>query len=151
MALTMPTNNDSKVSGRRKADRVPVENMHVDPFKIPVLSDYLASVRKWHGYIRFLGLPHLRENPDVPIDRLYVEPYTGARPVPTDAEAYDRSDVESFLDTVCVCPRLVLLGDPGSGKSTLVSWHAWHFAQPSEDEWTRRLGRLVHPVVVRCR
>ena len=150
MALTRPMRNGSKAPGRRKADRVSVENAYVDPFKNPVLSAYLASVRDWHGYIRFLGLPHLRENPDVPIDRLYVAPYTAARPVPTDAEAYDRSGVESLVDTVCACPRLVLLGDPGSGKSTLVSWLAWHFAQPSGDEWTHRLGRLVPvPMVLR--
>lgn len=38
------------------------------------LRRYLDNVRAWHGYIRFLSLPDRRDNPDIIIDRLFVEP-----------------------------------------------------------------------------
>lgn len=122
----------------------------IDPFKDWVLAAYLASVRDWHGYIRFLGLPHLRENPDIVIDRLYVEPLVADRYVSPDLPLEDWPATEAIRDTASEHRRLVLLGDPGSGKSTLVNWLAWQFAQPAENEWTRSLGRLVPiPIILR--
>lgn len=98
----------------------------VDPFDDEVLSAYLDSVLKWHGYIRFVSLPHLRDNPDVPIDQLYVEPSI-AESVSSDREAAVPASA-----LLCSEPRLVVLGDPGSGKLTLVSWLAWQFARRAE-------------------
>jgi internalin A len=44
---------------------------------------------------------------------------------------------------------LVVLGDPGSGKSTLVSWIAWQLTQHS-GPWRERLGSLVpFPMILR--
>ena len=40
----------------------------------PTLRAYLSNLRDWHGYFRFLGLPDRRDNPDILIDRLFVEP-----------------------------------------------------------------------------
>ena len=45
-----------------------------DPFADKAVKEYLSRVRDWHGYIRFLGMPHMRDNPDVRIDRLFVQP-----------------------------------------------------------------------------
>ena len=50
-----------------------------DFFENPVIRPYLSNVRDWQGYIRFLGLPDRRENPDILIDRLFVEPLLTTR------------------------------------------------------------------------
>ena len=114
------------------------------------LAAYLNSVREWHGYIRFLGLPSLRENPDVRIDRLYVQPRLADRSISPDTPPTDWPATESVLETLASHRRLVILGDPGSGKSTLVSWLAWQFARQAESDWTERLGPLVPlPMILR--
>ncbi len=109
----------------------------------PTLRNYLRSVRDWHGYIRFLGLPHLRENPDVVIDRLFVEPRLAGGSISGDQDPARWPETADLLSTIAQQHRLVLLGDPGSGKSTLVSWVCWQLAQPRPGRWVERLGPLV--------
>lgn len=122
----------------------------VDPFADTTLSRYLSSVIEWHGYIRFLGLPHLRENPDVAIDRLYVEPRVAERWISPDAALSEWAASVRALDALVENGRVVLLGDPGSGKSTLVSWLSFQLARQSPGEVPGRLGHLVPvPMVVR--
>src|SRR5688572_6067700 len=89
----------------------------LDPFQNRALITYLENVRDWHGYIRFLGLPHLRENPDVAINKLYVEPRLSSTYVSTDTVAEDKTRNDTVLNTLREHRRLVILGDPGSGKS----------------------------------
>ena len=60
-----------------------------DLFENPKLRNYLTNVRDWHGYVRFLGLPDRRDNPDVLIDRLFVEPLLTRRHVSPDAESVE--------------------------------------------------------------
>jgi len=111
---------------------------------------YFDSVRDWHGYIRFLGLPHLRDNPDVPIENLFVEPRVSRRHIHPDTPPKRWPKTQRAIDAFAENRRLVLLGDPGSGKSTLVSWIAWQFARPERNDWTRRFGPLVPlPMVLR--
>jgi internalin A len=119
-----------------------------DPFQVPALADYLARVRDWHGYIRFLGLPHLRDNPDVGIDRLFVPPHLSAQPISPDTDPANWPKTEPALQRIAQYPRLVVLGDPGSGKSTLVNWLAWNLARPGGNEVKSRLGALVPVVMV---
>ncbi len=122
----------------------------LDPFDCRVLLTYYDEILRWHGYIRFLGLPHLRDNPDVPIDRLYVEPSISDSHIQPERPTKDWPETTPVLQAVVASQRLVLLGDPGSGKSTLVSWIAWQLTQPGDNAWTRRLGRLVPiPMILR--
>ncbi len=129
----------------------PSSRRFVDPFQNPALVEYMANVRAWHGYIRFLGLPHLRDNPDVPIDRLFVEPRLSDAPLSPDQAPKEREKTISLPQALSDPSKpLVVLGDPGSGKSTLVNWLAWNLARPGENDWTRRLGRLAPaPMVLR--
>ena len=121
-----------------------------DPFSDVVLSKYLESVLEWHGYIRFLGLPHLRENPYVTIDRLYVEPNIGERWLSPDPPPSEWPATMPALEALSKHPRLVLLGDPGSGKSTLVNWVACQLALKSPGPLVQQISRLLPlPMVVR--
>ena len=87
----------------------------------PKLRSYLKNVRDWHGYIRFLGLPDFRDNPDVLIDRLFVEPLLTRRQVSPDEDPSSWLDeAETVFDVLKTERLLVILGDPGAGKSTLL-------------------------------
>ncbi|RMH16209.1 MAG: NACHT domain-containing protein, partial [Acidobacteria bacterium] len=120
-----------------------------NPFDEPRLLAYFEALADWHGYIRFLGLPHLRDNPDVPIDELYVEPSLADRHLRPE-QADDQAHREDLLPTLAAHPRLVLLGDPGSGKSTLVSWLAWQLGRGRSSPVAEALGPLVPlPLIVR--
>ena len=122
-----------------------------DLYQNPSLRAYLSNVRDWHGYVRFLGLPDRRDNPDIIIDRLFVEPLLTNRYISPDEEPENwLEEAETVLDTLAEHRRLIVLGDPGSGKSTLLNYLAWQFARPETDEWTSRLGwRLPVPIVLR--
>ena len=123
----------------------------IDPFARPELAAYLGKVRTWHGYVRFLGLPHLRDNPDLPIERLFVQPRLAERRIAADSPTEQWADeTVSAMEALAKNRRLVVLGDPGSGKSTLTSWLAWRFGQGGDNAWTRRFGPLVPvPMVLR--
>jgi internalin A len=111
--------------------------------KDPMVQAYFAKLREWHGYVRFLGLPHLKDNPNLRIERLFVQPRLSERPIDAAAPLDEWPDTVSVMEAMAKHPYLVVLGDPGGGKSTLVSWLAWRFSNPGDHAWTRRFGRLV--------
>jgi internalin A len=131
--------------------RPPDHASFIDPFDDLALLGYYADVSKWHGYARFLGLPHLRENADQPLYELYVEPFLTRNPISPERRIDEWAPKAlPLLSTVFEIPRLVILGDPGSGKSTLVSWIAWQLAQSQSGPWRERLGPLVpFPMILR--
>lgn len=113
----------------------------------PRLRSYLNNVRNWHGYIRFLGLPDRRDNPDVLIDRLFVEPLLSRRYVSPDEDTNVWiGEAETIFDTLKTGSRVILLGDPGTGKSTLLNFLVWLLARPTGEIWTERLGEWLLPV-----
>ena len=122
-----------------------------DYFRNPVIRPYLANVRDWQGYIRFLGLPDRRENPDVVIDRLFVTPLLTRRYVSPDENPQNWADeAETPIDALAENRRLVLLGDPGIGKSTFLNYVAWLLSRPATNALIDRLGwRLPLPMVLR--
>ena len=129
---------------------VPDRAKFQNPFQHMVLARYLESVLKWHGYIRFVGLPRVGEYLDVGMDRLFVEPRLSVQRIAPEEDPAAWPQTQPVLDALEASPRLIVLGDPGSGKSTLVSWLAWQMARPHESPCVARLGRLVPiPLVLR--
>ena len=122
-----------------------------DLFRNPPLRAYLANVRGWHGYVRFLGLPDRRDNPDVEIGGLFVWPLLTRRHVSPDENPDNWFDeAERVLDALMIGKPLMLLGDPGSGKTTLLNYLVWLLGRPSENVLIDRLGwRLPVPMVLR--
>ena len=122
-----------------------------DYFENPVIRPYLANVRDWQGYIRFLGLPDRRDNPDILIDRLFVVPVLARRHVSPDENPESWfNDAEPLVDTLAKNTPLVLLGDPGIGKSTLLNYITWLLSRPATNPLIERLGwRLPLPMVLR--
>ena len=120
-------------------------------FENPVLRPYLANVRNWQCYIRFLGLPDRRDNPDILIDRLFVTPLLVRRYVSPDENPKSWiGDAETLLDALAENSPLVILGDPGIGKSTFLNYVAWLLSRPAENSLIDRMGwRLPLPMVLR--
>ena len=120
-------------------------------FTNPVIRPYLANVRNWQCYIRFLGLPDRRDNPDILIDRLFVTPLLVRRYVSPDENPENWTDqAETLLDALAENTPLVILGDPGIGKSTFLNYVAWLLSRPAENALIDRMGwRLPLPMVLR--
>ena len=113
----------------------------------PMLRAYLKNLRDWHGYVRFLGLPDRRDNPDILIDRLFVEPLLTRRHIWPDEDPSSWIDeAETIFDVLKVGGPVVLLGDPGTGKTTLLNYLVWLLARPTVDTWTKRMGGWLLPV-----
>ena len=122
-----------------------------DLFADPALRSYLSNLRDWHGYIRFLGFPDRRDHPDIIVDRLFVRPLLAGRYVSPDENPRDWIDgAETLLTAISNDKPMVLLGDPGTGKSTLVNYLIWLLARPSENGLVARIGwHLPVPMVLR--
>lgn len=111
------------------------------------LARYLKCVREAHSKVTFLGLPSLTEHVEPHITQLFVMPamsiasfYTSFR-----RDATTPIPLETALSQH---RRLVILGDPGSGKSTLISWIAYHLSIKSGKYWGSTLGDVIPMVFV---
>ena len=120
-------------------------------FTNPVLRPYLKKVLSWQGYIRFLGLPDRRDNPDIDIERLFIAPMMTRRYVSPDENPQSwLSEAETLVDVLAENNPLVILGDPGIGKSTFLNMVAWLLSRPATNPLIERLGwRLPLPMVLR--
>ena len=133
---------------RRRFDDLSVVELHDNP----PLREYLGRVQKQHRYVRLLGLPDLGDRPSVAIDSLFVPPLLSKRPISVDADPNDwPKGCESVYGALERHGRLVLLGDPGVGKTTLVDYLTWlltFYGRPSP--LIKRFGWLLPvPMVLR--
>ena len=122
-----------------------------DLFRNPALRAYLANVRGWHGYVRFLGLPDRRDRPDVEIGGLFVWPLLTRRHVSPDENPDNwRNEAERVLDALMIGKPLMLLGRPRLGEDPLLNYLVWLLGRPSENVLIDRQGwRLPVPMVLR--
>ena len=92
------------------------------------LRAYLDDVRAWHGYVRFLGLPTIQDHPDTPLSDLFVAPLLSQQRVSPESSPSSWPSGQDVFSALHERRRLVVLGDPGSGKSMVVNWLAWLLA-----------------------
>lgn len=111
--------------------------------------DYLRDVVAWHGFVKFLGLPSLQSNPDVPIDELYIPHKISDTYISPDFEDEHWATLDP-LTVLAEKKHIIILGDPGSGKSTLINWLAWIVAARFWNRVPPCLAQLLPiPIVLR--
>ncbi|MFZ4765917.1 MAG: NACHT domain-containing protein, partial [Roseimicrobium sp.] len=106
----------------------PDEAAFYNPFDVTPLIAYQRDLVDWHGYIKFLGLNSMKETTeDTEIETLFVVPHLAEshiRPQELAGKQAKTRGIKPVLEALRQNRRLVVLGDPGSGKSTLVNWLA---------------------------
>lgn len=128
--------------------RVPNREGFINPFDHPLWLRYFESLLPRFDHIRFIGLPSLKDLPDVPLERLYVPLDLGRQYV--GAEQAEEAKRISVAQALAEDRRLVILGDPGAGKSTLVSYLVSTFAGQRRHAMSETLGPLIPlPLVLR--
>ena len=115
------------------------------------LDRYLASVVKQHRYIRFAGLAEVIGPDEVEMSRIFVMPRVVER-AESGAREEKPAAAYKLLAGRDAPRRLVILGGPGSGKTTLVESFCLALAQgpAAPFPWARGLPSLV-PVFYRIR
>ena len=123
------------------------------PAKREDLSEYCAAICKAHSHIRFVEVPLQKDLSPVQLDSLYVEPKLSAQEIHPDVPVFRWPKTNEAVDALSRHRSLVVLGDPGSGKSTLISCLAWQLcrATPADNSpWVREFGGcLPVPMILR--
>ena len=118
----------------------------------PSLQAYLTNVQKRHRYARLPGLPSRRDRPNLPIQLMFVPPLLSPRPISVDDNPNDwMEQCESIYAPLERYRRLLLLGDPGTGKTTLFNRLARDLTYaPSSGPFVKRFGWMLPvPMVLR--
>jgi internalin A len=128
----------------------PDRSKFMNPWDSKPLLGYYRDLLSAYGYIRLIGLPQIKDNPDIPIESLFVEPEFLESPISADAPMDKWPSRSSVTDALINHPRLVVLGDPGAGKTSLQSWLVTQFCRSGSSRLQNELGSLVPiPIVLR--
>jgi len=123
------------------------------PHDDPLLKEYCEAICIAHSHIRFVEIPYHKDVSDVEIDNLYVEPRFSAQEIHPNIEPFRWPRCIEAIEAIRKHTHLVLLGDPGSGKSTLVSYLSWQLCQPKAAQgnaWVKEFGGLIPlPMILR--
>lgn len=97
----------------------------------PQLRSYLGEVRRKCGVVETLALPSLRDLPAIKIETLFVPPLLCATQVNADDDPEEWPAGRNLFSELQEYRQIVVLGDPGGGKTTLSNWLAWRLASGS--------------------
>ncbi len=81
-----------------------------------------------HGVVDSLALPNMRDLPAMRLDKLFVYPQLSTTPVSATTPEEQWPQGLNLFSTLETAPQLVVLGDPGAGKTTLSNWLAWRLS-----------------------
>lgn len=129
------------------ADRLR-EKMKASIWENSNLRSYLGEVARRHGIVDSLALPNMRDLPPIQIEKLFVQPELSVELF--NSESKDWPKGESLLECLSSNRSVVLLGDPGSGKTTLINWVSWLLSSGLARGVPKFLGGLLPvPCVLR--
>ncbi|MDN7142721.1 NACHT domain-containing protein [Pseudomonas sp. JQ170] len=116
----------------------------------PQLRTYLGVINRRCGVVETLALPAMRDLPPVKIETLFVPPLLSSTAVTADSSPESWPKGKSLLEELDDSPRLVILGDPGGGKTTLSNWIAWRITSGATAPLPSRLTNVLPlPCVLR--
>ena len=139
---------------------------------------YIKQIVEVYNKLRFSGIPDLKEKKDIPLPSVFVMPRV-TEDIPPQDYAFLKEDVEEhdkLPDEISLRERarkltsfregkpqkfdeafregrhdrLVVLGAPGSGKSSLVKYLALAFAQNQFKDWLK-MDAVYFPVIIEIR
>lgn len=111
---------------------------------------YLRALRTQFRPVKIRGLGHYDEQGDIALDELFVKPYLSQSPIQPDDTPALWQDLPDIGKVLQQGKSIVVLGDPGSGKSTLVGHIVLQTAQEHPTTLSRVLeDRLPIPLVLR--
>lgn len=114
------------------------------------LRPYLAEVSYRHGLVDTIALPNMRDLSPVQIEKLFIQPELSLSKVDALDDPQSWPKGRSLLYTLENEHFVVLLGDPGSGKTTLINWLAWRLSSGLSRELPAGLNDLLPlPCVLR--
>lgn len=111
--------------------------------KRDLAADYRILLSWRYNRVEFLGLPNLKENRPLTLDEIYVPLSFTWRPGAKEERFY-------LPKALTESRHLVALGDPGSGKSTLVKLITYLFGRSQPSSLQQRFGPLLPvPIILR--
>lgn len=129
------------IMNRPVAETLPELDSFLNPFNHRGWLAYFNRLLPRFQYVRFLGLPSLKDIPDVPLERLYVPLFLASRNAP-DKKTND-DEKQSIEQLLTLNRRLVILGDPGAGKSMLINYLITLFSSKRRHRLVSPMGHLI--------
>ncbi len=117
-----------------RGGQIPDPGRFVNPWQNRGLVHYLAHLRRRYG-----ALPIAGEGGWLSVDDLFVQPRL-ARRHPVDGPPRSLS---AALEALTAERRMVVVGGPGAGRSTLLAWLIGSLTDPGRNAVTQQLGRMV--------